>query len=96
MENKRLIILIVQIILFSVVLIIFPAQARLTIGILFLVIGIILLIFKESIGKAMYEKQIEAVKNKSSVEKFISGINHGGLLLSSVGLISVLMSLLLK
>lgn len=96
MEKKRLIILIIQIVLFSVVLMVFPTQARLTIGILFLALGIIFLIFKNQIGKTMYEKQIESVKRKSSIEKFIDGINYGGLLLSSVGVISILMSLLLN
>ncbi|MFZ2603673.1 MAG: hypothetical protein WAX79_06735 [Candidatus Omnitrophota bacterium] len=96
MEIKKFIIQIIQIILFSVVLIVLPTQSRLAIGILFLPLGIIFLIFKKQIGETMYKKQIESVKRRSSAEKFIDGINHGGLLLSSVGIISILMSLLLK
>ena len=82
----KIIILAIQIILFSIVLIIFPTQTRLMIGIIFLIMGIVFLIFKQQIGKSMYDKQIESVKKKSSVEKFINGINHGGLLLTFVGI----------
>ena len=44
----------------------------------------------------MYEKQIEAIKKKSSIGKFTEGINHGGILLSFVGLIVALVGLIFQ
>ena len=103
MENKKLTVLIIQIIMFTMVLLLFTAgagdkivKARLTMGGFFLVLGIILLTFKGTIAKSMYEKQIEAIKKKSSVEKLTKGMNHGGILLSSVGIIVVLVGLIFQ
>jgi hypothetical protein len=89
-------ILLIQIILFSVVLIVFPTKYRLIVAIIFIPVGIIFLSFKQKLGQFMYQKQIEAVRQKLSVEKYIDGFNHGGILLTVVGLIGLLMVLLLK
>ena len=101
METKKLITLIIQIIIFTIVLLLFTAsagdkivKARLVMGGGFSVLGIISLTFKEAIARSMYGKQIEAIKSKSSVEKLTKGMNHGGILLSSVGIIVVLVSLI--
>ncbi len=71
-------------------------KARLTVGGLFLVLGLILLALQKPIAKSMYEKQIEAIKKKSSIGKFTEGINHGGILLSFVGLIVALVGLIFQ
>jgi hypothetical protein len=84
-------ILLIQIILFSVVLIIFPTRYRLIISIIFIPVGIILLTFRQKLGQFMYQKQIEDVRQKLSVEKYIDGFYHGGILLIVVGLIGFLM-----
>ena len=103
MENKKRTILIIQIIIFTMVLFLFTAgagdkivKARLIMGGFFLVLGIILLTFKGAIAKFMYEKQIESIKKKLSVEKFTDGMNHGGILLSFVGIIVVLVGLIFQ
>jgi len=94
MSKKRLIILIIQIIVFSIVLILFTVETgdknlkvRLTIGGIFFALGSILIVFKNPIAKFMYEKQIKTIKQRSSIEKFAEGINHGGILLFSVGIV---------
>lgn len=88
---KKYFILLIEIILFSVVLIVFPTKYRLIISIIFIPVGIILLTFRQKLGQFMYQKQIEAVRQKLSVEKYIDGFNHGGILLTAVGLIGLLM-----
>ena len=96
MDKKRLIILLMQVVLFTVFLIWLTAarsntlKERLIDGSICLVLGLILLKFKQPIAEGMYKRQVKAIKQKSSVEEFTEGINQGGLLLSYVGIILIL------
>jgi len=103
MKNKNLAALIIQTIIFTAALLLFTAgagdkivKARMMIGGLFLILGIILLTFKGTVAKSMYEKQIEVIKDKSSIEKFTEGLTHGGILLSFVGAIIALIGLIFR
>ena len=98
---KKRNILIIQIIIFTMALLLFTAcarkdasQARLVLGTLFLLVGLILKKFREPIAKSMYEKQIESIKKKSSPEKVADGISHGGTLFFSIGIIIILIGLI--
>jgi hypothetical protein len=103
MGKKRLIVLLVQIVIFVLVLVLFTAatgdktlQARIKFGGLFLVFGLITLTFKKPIAEWTYKRQVGAMKERSSIEKTIEGFNHGGILLSSVGAILILFGLIFR
>jgi len=103
MEKKRLFILLIQIVVFVIVLTLFTVnagdkapQARIKAGGFFLVLGLIVLKFKRPIAEWTYKRQVEPMKKHSSVEKVIDGFNHGGLLLSSVGTILILIGIVFR
>jgi hypothetical protein len=103
MDKKRSVILLVQIVIFVIVLVLFTVgagnktlQARIKVGTLFLVLGLITLKFKRPIAEWTYKRQVGVIKEHSSIEKVTEGFNHGGILLSSVGAILILIGLIFK
>ena len=103
MEQKRLVPLVIQILIFVVVLFLFTAnasdktlQVRLIIGGFFLLLGLIVLRFKRPIAEWTYKCQVAPMQKHSSIERFIDDFNHGGLLLSFVGGIIILIGLFFR
>ena len=100
--KKRLIILLIQIIVGIILLVLFTSatsdslMARVVLGSVSLILGLVLLKFKQPLARGMYKRQVETIKQRTSIEKLVEDFNHGGLLLSCVGVILIMAGLILR
>ncbi len=59
--------------------------ARLGVGGFFIVLGFIFMRFRQNLGSLFYERQIEIVKKRTSVENLVEGWKYGGTFMLSTG-----------
>jgi hypothetical protein len=87
---------IVMIALFCFVSLLIGDAGRNFVGLLFIIIGFIFTRFKEEVGTFFYSRQIDFIKNRSSVDKFIARTNWMGTTVLVTGILFLLISILLK
>ena len=99
-KNKKAIILFIAIIAFSALMARIEYKAtlneRLIPSGMLLLIGLIFLKFKEPIGRRMYSRHTKSFRDNFIVEEYTDAARFFGILLSSAGLITILIGLIFR